>query len=198
MDRIPNGAFNQINQRLADNFGNIEGKANFRLVWADNEREKRTTLFTEEGLQLLFPEVREMRKYPDIRERYVLERLIENLNFEELEDGKPVTQLIYQAIWNFEVYDSEKNRIGVCPNYAACKFIVETVMNAIEHPGATVKYTEDISPEAKEHRVKQLEIELFGDESAITDALSLRQGVAYGPGSSPNSSTPMRNRGKND
>jgi hypothetical protein len=192
MEKLPNGVFNQINQRLKDNFGNTEDKANYRLVWADDEKERRTTLFTKDGLQLLYPEVKEMRKYPDIRERYVLERLIENYDFENLEDGKPVARLIYQAIWNFEVVDGNAQRIGIAPNYGACKFIVETVLNAIEHPGATVKYKEDgLTQEAHEQRISELQQELFGDETAISDALGRRQGVAYGPGSSPNSSKGM-------
>lgn len=195
MQKMDKGDFNLINRRLADMFGMTENRANFRLVWADDEKERRTTLFTREGMQLLFPEVREMRKYPDIRERYVLEQLIVNTTFEEKEDGKPVEELVYMAMWNFEIYDSNRNPIGIVPNYGACKFIIETVLNAIEHPGATVKYKEDTSEEAQRSRINELQGELFGDESAITDALSIRQGVGYGPGSQPNSS---QKRGQND
>jgi len=178
--------FQLINQRLADNFGSTADKPNFRLVWADDEKELRVTLYQESGLQLLYPEVRMMRKYPDIRERYVLERLIENFEPSVLEDGKPIAVLIHQAIWTFEILNRNRQRVGVVPSYDACKFVVATVLNAIEHTGY-VKYKESgLTEEEQEQRIRDLQEELFGNESTITDALSLKQGVGYGPGSQPN------------
>ena len=134
-----------------------------------------------------------MRKYPDIRERYVLEWLQVNLNFDKLEDGKPVEELIYSPCWTFEVLNDQREKCFIAPNYGACKFVIETVLNAIAQAGNyTAKYKDpEFNSEAalaeKEKRVEGLMLDLFGDESAITDALSIRAGVAYGQGSSPNS-----------
>lgn len=186
--KMPNAEHQLINHRLADTFGNTADMPNFRLVWSDDERERRGTLYTEEGFQLLYPEVREMRKYPDIRERYVLESLIENYDPDQIEDGKPVAVLIYQPIWTFEIFDNQRNRIGVIPSYAACRFIIEIVLNNIAQAGNYVKYKETgLSEEEQREKIDKLQQELFGNESTITDALSLRQGVAYGAGSQPNS-----------
>lgn len=196
IQKLPIEEFNLINLRLADNYGKTEDKPNFRLVWADDERELRATNFTPEGLQLLHTEVREMAKYPDIKERYVLESLVENFNFDKIEDGKPVSVLVYQAIWTWEVFNDRRERIYIAPSYGACKFVVETVLNAVANAGNySNKYKDpDADPreaaENKEQRLKGLEEELFGNESLITDSLSLRKGVAYGQGSSPNSSKP--------
>lgn len=194
MDKLPNYNFEEINRHLRELYGVTEDKANFRLVWADDQRELRWTNYTPEGLQLLNPVVREMRKYPDIRERYVLERLIANMTFDE-DGGNASEKLMYQPIWTFEVFNERKEKVGICPNEGACRFVIETVLNAIANPGVYTKYKDpelkpDQAKEIREARINQMQEELFGNESGITDALSLRQGVAYGPGSSPNSSTP--------
>ena len=197
IEKLPELEFNRINRSLRELYSVTEDKSNFRLVWADDERQIRWTKYTPEGLELLFPVAREIKKYPDMKERYVLERLTAIPDFENEKDGKPVEELIYQAIWTWELFNDRREKIYIAPNLGACRFVVETVLNAIANPGVYTKYKDpELSPsqekEVRENRINELEKELFGDESAITDALSLRQGVAYGPGSSPNSSTPHK------
>lgn len=199
IQQLPIEEFRLINRKLKDNYGNTNDLAHFRLVWSDDETQLRSTNFTVEGLQLMYPEVRLMRKYPDIHERYVLEWLQVNLNFDKLEDGKPVEELVYGPCWTFEVLNDRKEKCFIAPNYGACKFVAEIIMNNVSQAGNYTKYEDpdinsDIAKELKEERIKELQKDLFGDESSITDALSLRQGVAYGPGSSPNSSTPHKGR----
>lgn len=192
--KLSNEDFKLINRYLKDYYGHTENNANFRLVWADDERQIRLTKYTPEGLEMLYPEARGMPKYLDIKERYVLERLIVIPEFGENDIVNET--LTYQAIWTFEKFDDRRNKIYVLPNFGACKFIVEIVLENVRSAGASVKYRnpDDNPDEAMENklvRLKNLEEELFGDESAISDALGHRRAVGYGQGSSPNSSTPM-------
>jgi hypothetical protein len=192
--KLPDEDFKLINRYLKDYYGHTEDNANYRLVWADDERQIRLTKYTPEGLEMLYPEAREMPKYLDIKERYVLERLIVIPEFGENDIVNET--LTYQAIWTFEKFDDRRNKIFVLPNFGACKFIVEIVLENMRTAGSSVRYRDpdsdpDEAIENKRARLQHLQEELFGDESTITDALSLRQGVGYGQGSSPNSSTPM-------
>jgi hypothetical protein len=190
---MPDEDLKLINRYLLDYYGQTEGKAHFRLIWVDKDyRELRKVTHTKEGLQLLYPEVQEVIKYPHINLRYVLERLTIIPEFIETD---LVEKISYEPVWTFERYDDRRNLIPIVPNFGACKFVCEVVLEAIRTGGRGAKYhdpesTPEEAKEAKEARINGLMGDLFGDENAITDALSLRQGVAYGPGSSPNSSTP--------
>jgi hypothetical protein len=180
-----------FNRQLIDYYGQTDDKPNWRLVWSPDVYEKRLVSHTREGLQLLRPELMEVRKYQYPEARYILEKLTVVPMFVETD---LVEQLSYEPIWTFEKYNDKKNLEFVLPNFAACRFVIEQVCEQIR-VGHYAKYKDPESnpkeeKEIREARIDGLVSELFGDESSITDALSVRQGVAYGPGSSPNSSTP--------
>ena len=48
----------------------------FRIVWANDETEKRLVSESDLGYQLLYPVVQEVKKYPYLKDLYVLERLV--------------------------------------------------------------------------------------------------------------------------
>lgn len=154
-----------INQLLQDFYGvdTVTGKTMWRVVWSDDQYEKRLTDRTDSGICLLFPEVRELPKYQWIKHRYVLERLvlIPEVNLVEL----PSEKLSYEPIWVFE--DRHKNALP--PAFWACKFCIDTVMAAQGHK-SMAKYVDDEAKnpiEHRENRIKALEEELFGDESNL-------------------------------
>ena len=80
-----------INKRLKDNYGETVDRPNFRIVWSEDQFENRLTHFTDEGFELIHPEVRQLPKYKQwIHDKYVLERLTEVpiINENELPSSK--------------------------------------------------------------------------------------------------------------
>lgn len=193
VEKLPEKDLEIINRYLKEYYGQTEDRPHFRLVWSDDLLEKRLVTSTPEGILLARPMVREVKKYHYIDERYVLERLTVVPEFVETD---LVEKLTYEPVWTFEKKDEQtKEVVYVRPNFAVCRFIIETLLEQIRTAGYT-KYrdpesTPEEAKEAKEARINGLMHDLFGDETAITDALGYRQGVAYGQGSSPNSSTPI-------
>lgn len=165
-----------INRLLRETFGidTVTGIAIWRVVFADDQYEKRMTDTTDTGIQLLTPEVRLMPKYPWIRGKWVLERLVlvPEINQEELVGQK----LSYEPIWPFE--DKDGNPLP--PKWAACKFVVDTVYAALGKQ-SLAKYKDPDqdghAEDRRQERVKQIEEELFGDESGLLNMTNTGQGI---------------------
>ena len=154
-----------INNQLIDLYGidTVTGQPIWRISWSDDQYEKRLMDCTPTGVQLIFPQVFEVRKYPYIREKYVLERLVvvPEINQSELLDVK----LSYEPIWVFQ--DSDGNYLP--PLLLAAKFVVDTVYAAIGKKSLR-SYIE--SPEDKQKIIDDIEEELFGNETEVSDALT--------------------------
>jgi hypothetical protein len=156
----------EINKKLVDYYGleTSTGRPMWRVVWSEDQYEHRLTTHTPEGLQLIHPQVMLMKKYPYIQEKWVLERLVEVpiVNEREL----PASKLSYEPMYQF-VYPNTGNYKP--PTIAASKFIVDTVYAALGKVSLGAKYKDPTSGSIEERRarVKQLEEELFGDESGL-------------------------------
>ena len=161
-----------INQRLEDHYGTTDdGRPIFRVVWSDEQVEKRIVTHLDSGVELLYPEPREVKKYPYIRALYVLERLVlvPEVNQKELLGLKTS----YEPIWTF--CDAHRNPLP--PIWNAAKLVVDTLYAALGK-ASLVKYLDvQNTPEAREKRITELETELFGNESSVTDALTYKEGV---------------------
>ncbi len=159
-----------INNKLIREFGKeFDGRAKWRVVWADTELEKRRIDVTPEGMQLLFPEVREVKKYQHISERYVLERLIPVFGETDI-----VTPMSYEPVWTFE--DRFQNYLP--PIFEACKFIVEGIYGQLDKANTHKKYKDtSTSPEERDKLVRDTEAKLFGNETSVGDALGHGYGV---------------------
>lgn len=164
-----------LNQRLEDFYGRDSdtGKPIFRIVWANAETEKRMMDDTDTGVKLLYPAIREVRKYPYLKDLYVLERLVvvPEMNLVEL----PATKLSYEPLWAFR----DLNERFIYPSWDAAKFIVDTLYAALGK-SSLKKYVEDeknTTKEGREERIKDLQGELFGNETDAGDALRYREGV---------------------
>lgn len=172
----------RINSWLVDQYGidTVTGLPIWRVVWSNDQYEKRKMSVTDEGIHLLTPIMREVPKYQHIQERYVLERLTVTVDNEEISGN-----LSYEPMWTFE----DKHRNYLPPKIDACKIIVDTVYAATRRGGAgdtevrqgsMRKYVDELanlSPEAKAARIDGIVQDLFGNETETTDALSYKEGV---------------------
>jgi hypothetical protein len=161
-----------LNQRLIDHFG-LDTSTNqpiFRIVWANDQVEKRMMDTLDSGIQLLHPVVREVRKYNYLKDVWVMERLVIVPDFQqkELADVK----LSYEPLWVF--VDSTGNPLP--PIWDAAKVVVDTLYAALgKRP--LVLSDPDLVPEKKEERIIALQQELFGNETDVSDALTYKEGV---------------------
>lgn len=163
-----------------DHYGiTIDGSPIFRVVWSEDQYEKRWTNYTDAGIELLEPEVREYPKYKQyIHEKYVLERLV-IIDSTKI-NGSPVLNVTYEPLFTFE--DTNKNYLP--PRYKACKFIIDSLYAALGKQ-SLAKYKDELATESveeREIRLSQLQQELFGNETDTGDALAYKEGVSlYGP-----------------
>lgn len=168
-----------INKRLIDYFGLFEnGEPNWKLVWSEDELEKRLMTHTDSGIELVFPEVRLTKKFGYIKERYVLTRLVAvpEYQIEDLAGAK----LSYEPIWTFEdVVGNETT-----PYWEAIQVIIQTLYDQVLNAGHKVPKKPGLedanTEEALEYRANKIYEQLYGDESAITDALSNDNAIGYG------------------
>lgn len=162
----------RINEQLIREFGRaFNGWTNFRVVFSDDQFEKRWTDKTDEGLQLIHPEVRELPKYRQyIQGLYILERFIPIVGESDLTEN-----VSYEPAWVFR--DKDGNYLP--PRYDMCKFIIEVLFSQMKPGSGHAKYKDPhASKEEREKLILEMEHQLFGDETSISDALTYRTGVA--------------------
>ena len=163
-----------INQRLIDRYGRYNtNQPFFRLVWANDQYEKRWMTHTDEGMELIHKEVREVPKYWDKRDRYVLEGL------QEIPPGA-ITDLTrntsYEPMWTFQGSDGNY----LLPRWDAIIIILESVKRMQEFGQVYTRYQEPSAEEVKEiyrQEVDKMEKELFGNETLVGDSLAYGGGV---------------------
>jgi hypothetical protein len=161
-----------INNKLLEEFGTEFGNApRFRVVFSEDQYEKRLTNFTDEGFALVFPEVRILPKYKQyIREKYILERLVPVVGETDL-----LTKVSYEPAWVFQ----DKNGNYLPPFFEGCRHVIESMYSAIDKAGTFTRYKDkNISVEERQAELKRVEDELFGNETDLTDNLHYGSGVS--------------------
>jgi hypothetical protein len=163
-----------LNQRLIDYFGKdiSSDRAIFRIVWADDEMERRYVHNTDSGIVLLFPEIRETKKYSYLPHLYVLERLVIVPEEQQRELGLKTS---YEPIWAYR--DRHDNPLP--PIWDATKLVIDSLYAALGKQ-SLAKYTdteENTTPEGRDQRISKLQMELFGDETETGDALRYKEGI---------------------
>jgi hypothetical protein len=163
-----------LNQRLKDHYGTdvASNKPIFRIVWADDEVERRYVHNLDSGIILLFPEVREVKKYSYLPHLYVLERLSVVPEEQQRELGLKVS---YEPIWAYA--DDKRNPLP--PIWDATKLVIDALYAALGK-SSMAKYTdteENTTIEGREQRITKLHEELFGDETETGDALRYKEGI---------------------
>lgn len=162
-----------INKSLLDEYGTEFGNSpKFRVVFSEDQYEKRLTNFTDEGLELIIPEVRLLPKYKQhIRARYILERLIPIVGETDL-----VVKVSYEPAWVFQ----DKDGKYLPPFYEGCQLIIDSIYSAMGRKGTFTKYKDkNVSEEERLIHLKKVEDDLFGNESAMTDNLHSGSGVGF-------------------
>jgi len=162
-----------LNQQLIDHFGldSSSGMPIFKIVWAPDQVEKRMMDTLDNGIQLLTPVVREVRKYNYIQNAYVLERLVVVPDFQIKELAG--VKLSYEPLWVY--VDATGNPLP--PKWEPTKLIVDTLYAAMGKTSLKKYVDPDVGIEAKEERLTKLHEELFGNETEVGDALRYKEGV---------------------
>jgi hypothetical protein len=162
-----------LNKRLEEYFGTAwNGMPIYRIVFSDDQMEMRKMDHTDEGVKLLFPEVREVPKYRHyIKAKYILEKLVE-LNEAAQEELK--VKISYECLW---VY-TDANDNALPPKWEVTQLVINTV-NAAMGKGSLAQYVDPgDSLEMKQARIAKIEEEMFGNETDATDAMAYGSGVA--------------------
>jgi len=172
-----------INRQLEDSFGidTITGRPIWRVVWSDDQYEDRFGTyddFTPEGIYLrTVTEVRRVKKYPWVKERWTLERLVlvPVVSQKEL----PTVKQSYEPMFPFQKTNGEY----APPTILACRFIIDSVL-AAQGKGSTTKYKDKYDGmskeeyyEAKNAELQQLQDDLFGNETDVGDAIAHGEAV---------------------
>lgn len=163
-----------LNQRLIDRYGRFLDTNHplYRIVWSEDQLEKRKITHTKDGFQLLTPEIQEVPKYRQwVHNKFILE----NLHVvPEFSNTDLVEKLSYEPLWVFETEKGE----AIAPIWPAVEVIIETQRGNME--GLTKKYADPRDDNAREwHRqeIDKLAAELFGNETDTGDALKYKEGV---------------------
>jgi hypothetical protein len=141
----------------------------FRIVWSDDQLEKRYVHTLDSGIVLLFPEIREVKKYSYLPHVYILERLV--IVPEEQQKELGVKQS-YEPVWSY--MDDKRNALP--PIWNATKYVIDTLYAALGKQ-SLAKYVEKTSPDDAERRVRAIQEELFGNETEVSDALRYKEGI---------------------
>ena len=164
-----------LNERLAEHYGRDANVSLpiFRIVWANDELEKRMVYFDQNGIEFIHPRAMEVKKYPYLADLYVLERLVvvpEIDKFELLQ-----MKLSYEPIWAY----CDGDRIPRKPMWEATKFIVDTLYAALGKRSLR-KYVDsekNTTEEGRQERIRGIEEKLFGNETEVGDALAYKEGI---------------------
>jgi len=164
-----------LNKRLIEHFGTdvVLGLPIFRIVWANEQTEIRLVDITDSGIQLLEATIMEVKKYPYLKDLYVLERLVLIPDIDQ--PSLPASKLSYEPIWAYRGPDG----LPIAPIWNATKFIIDTLYAALGK-STLKKYVDsekNTTAEGKEQRIKEISDELFGDETETGDALRYREGI---------------------
>jgi len=170
-----------INEQLINHFGvdTVSGEAIWRVAWAEDHFEKRHGTwedYSPNGIYLrTVTETRVVPKYPHLRGKYVLEQLvgIPSVNRKDL-PGQMTSYEPIHPFWNGKME-------YLPPNFIVCKFIIDTVYAAMGK-ASMYKYVDPDADgnnglEAKKERVKAIYDGLYGNETAVGDALEYGTGV---------------------
>lgn len=170
--RLDQVQVDRINRQLKDKYGidTITGLPIWRIVWADEQREKQKDTFEDHspsGLYLrTITEVREIQKYPHVREKHILERLVPVPDFQR--DQLVGAKLSYELIFVF--WNNKEEYLP--PKFEVAEFVIETIYAAQFGTGNLHKYvdkenSQEASLEQKRKRVDEIVEYLWGDSSSL-------------------------------
>jgi len=169
-------AIEDINKKLINEYGyELDGRPKFRIVFSEDQYEKRWIDFTDEGFPLLEKEVREVPKYKQfIHQKYILERLVPIISETDL-----IEKMSYEPCWVFQ----DKHQQYLPPFFDGCKLVIDSMYAKMGRKDGFAKYKETgLTQEERLAHIEKVERELFGNETPVGDALAYGSGVVV-PGS---------------
>ncbi len=163
-----------LNQKLIDKYGYNFDYPMFRIVWGDDEFEKRWTEYDHRGNKLVNPEVRELPKYRQWDGgKYILERV--TVVPHGILQNDLTEKMSYEPIYTF----MGKNKEFLPPIWPMCLMIIYSYLKNLE-PSYYPKYKqteEDIRRMDKAEFDRTYEA-LFGNDTDISDALAVKDGIS--------------------
>lgn len=158
----------EINKKLEDYYGkDLYGNPKFRLSWSNFQVEKRKGTFNEFSGDLFVRQttgVKEVKKYPYIDSRWVLEIISPN-PYDDVD-----TKLSYEPLWVFQNAHGDY----VEPIWRAVNFVITCYLNPQKLTPGQIE-SEDEREFAKE--VLYFENLLAGESSWVSNALITGEGV---------------------
>lgn len=186
-----------LNKRLIEYFGidTVSAFAMYKIVWSETELVRELSYYSETGMQLFTPIIIEKPKYKQwIQEKFVLEKLVAVPEMNIKEVGAKIS---YEPLYVFE--DKYGNYLS--PKWEACKFAIDCVHAAMGKESLNhyidPENTTEKAMEAKMDRVQELESQIFGNETDITDSLRAKSGIVV-PNNYSRESVSMLNEILND
>ena len=169
-----------INKRLLDYFGrfNTTDLPLWRVVWSEDQFEKRETEYSDEGFQLLQPEVRLLPKYRQwVHNKYILERC---LSYPEEIERDVVDKITYEPVWVFQ--DAKENALP--PKWEAIEVLItqvykqaaKTTGQKYSDPDAVNNSKEAL--ELRRDKVNKMVEDLFGNETDTGVSLAYKEGIS--------------------
>lgn len=161
-----------INKQLTREYGVFtDGRPKFRVVWSEDQYEKKFCFHTKDGFELIQPVLLELPKYkPQVSERFVLEQL----SVVPESDKELTENLSYEPIWVFQ----DRHQSYLPPQYVACKLVVDQLYQNIDDGKKKIKkYTDPNELKTEVDRIDEMEKILFGEETPVGDALRHGYGV---------------------
>lgn len=178
---VINSEVDKINKTLKIHGSNEYGDPNFRVVFSKDQTERRMGTFNDYFNKIFIrqvKEVREVEKYPWIKEKWILERWAPG----ELGHHKDLVTFkngIYICVYVFQ--DKEGNYLP--PLLKVCEILIKCLLNPVSQ---SEMITRDENIESKKDELETQEIELSlaieSEESKIKDPDSIRETLSVGYG----------------
>lgn len=170
--RLPEDNINYINRRLLDRYGYIFDMPRFRLVYSDDVWENRFSKYTKEGIELIHPEVQLRKKYQHIRDKYVIEQLLEVPKGVETD---LIEKISYEPLHTF----MDKNGNPLIPIWIACRFLLDNLLDnqRLRKYYVSMRDSTELMKQEEEDELKAIEESLFGDDTKISEDLHHGSGI---------------------
>jgi hypothetical protein len=172
-----------INNQLIDMYGidTVSGQPMWKVVWSEEQFEHRLGTYvdyTTEGLYIrTVTEVRYVKMYPWIVDKYVLVRLVavSEINAGDL----PAKKTSYEPMYPFMT----PSMAYAPPSITVCKFVITGIL-AAQGKDTFAKYLDKEAGMSKEEwyemknkELQALQDELFGNETETGDAIAHGEAV---------------------
>jgi hypothetical protein len=174
-----------INQRLIDRYGLFEnGQARYRLVWSEDQMEHRFGEYNQFDSNGNFLGTRTgFCLVPKYKQWMPNQWVLENLVVVGDQNRELTTKLSYEPLHGFINFYTSK---PLDPTWRAIEFLIENMRHrmaeivGVEYKDPLIDESDPkISFEVREARLRDLQQELFGNETDTTDALAYHEGVGY-------------------